>query len=84
MEWIERSAHVGSDDGYAVVEVRDDGTGIPRRNVSGSLSRTPEPTTVPGWLRRSASGLTVSRQLAELMNGSVVYSREHGLSILRL
>ena len=84
MEWIERFAHVGSDDSYAGVEVRDTGTGIPAEE----RERVFEPYTGahdrPGMAASVCLGLTVSRQLAELMNGSVVYSREHGLSILRL
>ncbi|MCP3997157.1 MAG: ATP-binding protein, partial [bacterium] len=80
----QRSAHVGSDGGYAVVEVRDNGAGIPQKDHERIFEPYTRAHDRPGMTASVGLGLTVSRQLAELMEGTVVYSRESGLSVFRL
>ncbi len=72
----QRSAHVGSDDGYAVVEVCDNGAGIPQEEHERVFEPYTRAHDRPGMTVSVGLGLTVSRQLAELMEGTVDYSRE--------
>ncbi|MCP3974257.1 MAG: HAMP domain-containing histidine kinase [bacterium] len=80
----QRSAHVGHDGGYAVVEVRDNGAGIPQEEHERVFEPYTRAHDRPGMTASVGLGLTVSRQLAELMEGTVDYSRESGLSVFRL
>ena len=71
-------AHNGAN--QAVVDVTDDGLGIPaadRARIFDPYFRAHDDPTQPASV---GLGLTVSRQLAELMDGELVYSYENGLS----
>ncbi len=72
------------DGGWAVVEVRDDGEGIAdelRYAVFEPYATAHSPTGVIGSV---GLGLTVSRQLARLMEGDITYHRQNGFSAFRL
>lgn len=63
------------------VEVCDDGTGIPehlREKVFEPYERAHDVATQPASV---GLGLTISRQLARLMGGDLVYSHQDGVSI---
>jgi signal transduction histidine kinase len=71
-------AHNGAN--QAVVDVTDDGRGIPaadRARIFDPYFRAHDDPTQPASV---GLGLTVSRQLAELMGGELDYSYENGLS----
>lgn len=63
-------------DEEAVLRVSDDGPGVPpeRRNEIFEAYRSV--TTMPGRTAAIGLGLTVSRQLARLMGGDVIYRRD--------
>jgi signal transduction histidine kinase len=73
---------VGGRMGRVWLEVRDDGPGVPE----DLISRLFEPyATAHGGIRGSVGlGLSVSRQLAGLMGGSLSYRRENGESVFRV
>ena len=64
------------------IEVRDDGEGVPAEDAE----RIFETYTIahPGVEASVGLGLSVSRQLAELMGGSLSYSRDLNESVFRL
>ncbi len=67
-----------------VITVSDDGNGIPeleRGRVFDPYFRAHHTPTQPASV---GLGLTVSRQLAELMNGSLIYEYSGGLSTFRM
>ena len=71
-------------DGYGVLEVRDDGAGIPegqRAVVFDAYQRAHDPKGQPASV---GLGLTVSRHLARLMNGELDYRIVDGWSVFRL
>lgn len=71
-------------DGYGVLEVRDDGSGIPegqRAAVFDAYQRAHDPKGQPASV---GLGLTVSRHLARLMNGELDYRVVDGWSVFRL
>jgi signal transduction histidine kinase len=72
----------GDADGGAWIEVRDDGEGVPAEDAE----RIFEIYTIvhPGVQASVGLGLAVSRQLAELMGGSLSYSRDLNESVFRL
>lgn len=77
------SMSVSSGDGWVDVDVVDDGDGLPPEeweNVFQLYHRAHE----GGRHESLGIGLAVSRQLAELMGGSLTFGREDGLSIFRL
>jgi len=80
----QRSAHVSGNGAYAVVEVRDNGAGIPPEEQERVFEPYTRAHDRPGMTASVGLGLAVSRQLAELMEGTIDYSREHNLSIFRL
>lgn len=74
--------HAGAYYDKVWVEVRDDGEGVPE-----NLARTifePYSTAHTGVEGSVGLGLSVSRQLAELMGGSLGYRRDKGESVFRL
>jgi signal transduction histidine kinase len=62
------------------LEVRDDGIGIPDEDAD----RIFEPYVTAGGEGSVGLGLSVARQLAGLMGGSLVYERSAGESVFRL
>lgn len=71
-------------DGFGVLEVRDDGAGIPegqREAVFDAYQRAHDRRSQPVSV---GLGLTVSRHLARLMNGELDYRVVDGWSVFRL
>jgi signal transduction histidine kinase len=64
----------GATEGTAWVEVRDDGPGVPEDMEEAIFE--PYATTGSGASQAVGIGLSVSRQLAELMRGSLTYRRD--------
>ena len=79
-----KSLHISAVDAFAVIEVRDSGSGIPLESRDRVFEPYVRAHDRPGMAASVGLGLTVSRQLAELMGGAVVYSREDGYTIFRL
>lgn len=71
---------VGAQHQAAWLEVRDDGEGIPEEEVE----RIFEPYVTSGGKGSVGLGLSVARQLAELMGGTLQYERSAGESVFRL
>jgi signal transduction histidine kinase len=72
----------GFDDHKVWLEVRDDGDGVPPDLAADIFE--PYGTAHQGVKGSVGLGLSVSRQLAELMRGSLTYRRHEGESIFRL
>jgi signal transduction histidine kinase len=71
-------------DGHGVLEVRDDGAGIPeeqRGAIFDAYHRAHDSKSQPASV---GLGLTVSRHLARLMNGELDYRVVEGWSVFRL
>jgi signal transduction histidine kinase len=75
-----RRVIVGTLRDRAWLEVRDDGDGVPEDDAS----RIFEPYATSGGSGSVGLGLAVSRQLAELMGGTLVYERSAAESVFRL
>jgi signal transduction histidine kinase len=79
-----RSVYVSTNGTRAIVEVRDNGCGV----APDKRERIFEPYTRahnrPGMTASVGLGLSVSRQLAELMGGGLEYARDNGESVFRL
>lgn len=73
-----------SDGGVAVVEVRDDGPPIPVDRVERMFRPYESEGRDRGMPSAIGLGLAVSRRLAELMGGTLMYRHEDGWSIFRL
>ncbi|MDJ0924313.1 MAG: HAMP domain-containing sensor histidine kinase [Acidimicrobiia bacterium] len=80
----DRSVRIGIDGCNAVVEVRDDGKEIPPEERERIFEPYARAHNRPGMAASVGLGLSVSRQLAKLMGGDVVYLRENGYSVFRL
>jgi signal transduction histidine kinase len=79
--WIELR-HQGPD--RVVIAVVDDGDGVPEgaeEAIFGAYERAHNAVGQPSSV---GLGLAVSRRLAQLMGGDLLYRREHGLSIFEL
>ena len=61
----------------AVLRVSDDGPGVPPERQDEIFEAYRSVNTMPGRTAAIGLGLTVSRQLARLMGGDVVYRRDH-------
>lgn len=75
-----REVLLAADEQWAIVEVRDDGAGIPpehRQLIFEPYHRVHDRSGQPASV---GLGLTVSRQLARLMGGDLVYSYADGWS----
>ncbi|MGH8915884.1 MAG: sensor histidine kinase [Acidimicrobiia bacterium] len=75
---------IGSDGTEVLVEVADDGPGLPQdqwETIFEPYYRYHSELTQPGAV---GLGLTVSRGLAELMEGSLTYRHDGGLSVFTL
>lgn len=66
--------------GHVWIEVRDNGDGIPDEDVN----RVFQPYVTTGAEGSVGLGLAVARQLAELMEGTLVYEHSAGESVFRL
>lgn len=64
------------------LEIRDNGSGVPESERVRIFE--PYSTAHRGVTGSVGLGLTVARQLAELMGGTLTYSRERGESVFRL
>ena len=71
-------------DGWVCIAVADDGAGLPGREWERIFEPYQRAHLNPGQPESVGIGLTISRQLAELMGGSLGYSREQGRSVFRL
>jgi signal transduction histidine kinase len=77
-----RRITVGTSVDRVWVEVRDDGEGIPEELAARIFE--PYVTGHAGVQGSVGLGLSVSRQLAELMGGSLIHSRTAGETVFRL
>lgn len=68
---------VCADGDEAVLRVSDDGPGVPPEHQDEIFEAYRSVNTMPGRTAAIGLGLTVSRQLARLMGGDVVYRRDH-------
>lgn len=78
------SIEVASREGWGVIAVADNGDGIPGgqdQSVFEPYYSAHEPGTQPGSV---GIGLTISRSLARLMGGDLVYRRLAGLTLFEL
>lgn len=66
------------------IDVVDDGPGLPEDKWELIFEPFQRGHDDPTRTESVGLGLSISRQLAELMNGSLEYSREHGCSVFRL
>lgn len=75
---------VGAEDGWAIVEVSDDGPELSsdqREQIFAPYARASESVSLPGSI---GLGLTVSRTLARLQGGDVTFVRREGRNVFRL
>ena len=70
--------------GWATVVVVDDGPGVPAEDESRIFGADESAHTRLGLTESVGLGLTVSRQLARLMGGDLVYGRDTGLTMFAL
>lgn len=75
---------VGGQDGWLCVEVIDDGPGLADRDWDRIFEPYQRAHVSPGQPESVGIGLAISRQLAELMGGSLGYTRRDGLSVFEL
>lgn len=75
---------VSSDDSTAQVIVADNGTGVPAEDQETIFQPYRRAHNTPSLTASMGLGLTVSRQLARLMDGDVTYRRDPGKSIFTL
>ena len=80
----ERSIRICRQDNFGVVEVRDNGEPIPAEVRDRIFDPYMRAQDRPGLAASVGLGLSISRQLARLMNGDVTYAREDGESVFRL
>lgn len=80
----DRSIHISQGVAEAIVEVKDNGPGIPIEDHERVFEPYVRAHNRPGMAASVGLGLTVSRQLAELMGGSVTYSRDGAFTVFRL
>ncbi|HEY5578483.1 MAG TPA: ATP-binding protein [Acidimicrobiia bacterium] len=70
--------------GFATVQVRDDGEGVPSQDIDRVFDpyhRAHSAKTQPASV---GLGLTVSRRLAQMMGGDVTYRKDGGFSVFEL
>ncbi len=68
----------------ALVEVRDDGFGVPEDMQDLIFEGFERGSDTPGLAGSLGLGLALSRKLAELMNGTLTYHRQDGETMFRL
>lgn len=79
-----RIVQISTDGAYGMIEFRDDGPAIPVEDRERIFEPYARAQDRPGMAASVGLGLSVSRQLARLMGGDVVYEREGNESIFRL
>lgn len=72
------------DEGWICLDVADDGPGLPKRLWERVFEPYQRAHLDPGQPESVGIGLTISRQLAEMMGGSLRYARADGQSVFRL
>lgn len=80
----ERTLTVSADDEYARIRVCDNGDGVPVEARERIFEPYRRAHNRPGMTASVGLGLAVSRQLAELMGGTVAYRRNNGRSCFEL
>ncbi|MBW3666039.1 MAG: PAS domain-containing sensor histidine kinase [Actinobacteria bacterium] len=75
---------IGVREGWLCVDVADNGPGLPDREWERIFEPYQRAHVNPGQPESVGIGLAISRQLAELMGGSLRYTRRDGLSVFRL
>lgn len=75
---------VGGQNGWLSIEVIDDGPGLPNRDWDRIFEPYQRAHVSPGQTESVGIGLAISRQLAELMGGSLRYTRRESSSIFEL
>jgi signal transduction histidine kinase len=78
------SINIGTIDDRVLVAVADDGPGLPRPEWERIFEPYQRGHHTPGRPGSVGIGLAISRQLAELMGGSLVYRHERGRSVFLL
>ena len=74
---------VGADSSH-LVQVRDNGPGIPSEERERMFHPYQRAHDAPGVTASMGLGLTISRSLARLMNGDLEYRHEDGESVFEL
>ena len=75
---------VGNKGGSVALEVRDNGKGIPDKELDRVFTAYGQGSSSRAVADSVGLGLHVARQLAELMDGELVYHRESGWSVFTL
>lgn len=75
---------IGMGDGRTLIEVADDGTGVPDHEIPHLFEPYRRFQDSQGVTGSIGLGLFVSRTLAELMGGAVGYRRQSGETVFRL
>jgi signal transduction histidine kinase len=78
------SASIVSVDGWACVDITDDGAGVPEAEWEAIFELYRRVRNESRGIEGAGIGLAVSRQLAELMGGSLTYFRDGEHSVFRL
>ena len=79
-----RSVALGTGADGVHIDVVDDGPGIPPQMVATVFEAYGRATLSATERMSVGLGLTISRELARLMGGSLTYQREHGRTVFRL
>lgn len=78
------SASIASADGWVCVDISDDGAGVPEAEREGIFELYRRGQNEDSRKEGAGIGLAVSRQLAELMGGTLTYFRDAKHSVFRL
>jgi two-component system sensor histidine kinase MtrB len=76
--------HVSRSGNMAAVTVSDDGVGVPPEDEETIFEPYRRAHDAPGVTASMGLGLTISRQLARLMGGDLVYRRADGVTVFEL
>ncbi len=78
------SVTIGHDEENVFVRVEDDGTGVPEEEKEAIFEPYRRAHTAPGLTASMGLGLSISRQLARLMEGDLTYHRDSDLTVFTL
>jgi signal transduction histidine kinase len=78
------SVRIGYDAGKAVVKVEDDGKGVPPEEREAIFEPYHRAHDAPGLTASMGLGLAISRELARLMGGDLVFARNKNLTVFTL